>query len=441
MSLDSERMIPSFAGLSLPTCQETTMDDEIQLISDGDGLAVIGDPAAVERFLVLEGLQSKDLGLDRLSPTLFRAAEAAQAGSAIAAGSGRWVQMTQQSADLISKHGLMTNSTSGLSMGVVQGTGGQIKGIVQFVQGPGAILTNPAILAGAAGIMAQLAMQQAMDEITDYLATIDEKVDDVLRAQKDAVLADMIGVDFVIEEAMIIRKQVGRVSEVTWSKVQGTSVTIARTQAYTLRQLDALAEKMERKTNMGDLAKTSKEAESRVQEWLAVLARCFQLQDGIAVLELDRVLDASPDELDQHRLALRAARQNRLELIARSTEHLMTRMDAAAGTANTKVLLHPTSSRAVVRSSNHVATGIVDFQGRLGIEHGRQSLEARRWVEAAVEARDDVFETGAEVVDASRRLGNETLDRARSMTDKLAIKMAERAPLRRANDEEHHQEG
>ena len=29
------------------------MDNEIQLISDGDGLAVIGDPAAVERFLVL----------------------------------------------------------------------------------------------------------------------------------------------------------------------------------------------------------------------------------------------------------------------------------------------------------------------------------------------------------------------------------------------------
>ena len=39
------------------------MDNEIQLISDGDGLAVIGDPAAVERFLVCEGLSSKDLGL------------------------------------------------------------------------------------------------------------------------------------------------------------------------------------------------------------------------------------------------------------------------------------------------------------------------------------------------------------------------------------------
>ena len=50
---------PSFAGpggsgFSLPTLQEQTMDNEIQLISDGDGLAAIGDPAAVERFLVSE---------------------------------------------------------------------------------------------------------------------------------------------------------------------------------------------------------------------------------------------------------------------------------------------------------------------------------------------------------------------------------------------------
>jgi hypothetical protein len=91
-----------------------------------------------------------------------------------------------------------------------------------------------------------------------------------------------------------------------------------------------------------------------------------------------RVLDASPEELDRHRLALRTARQKRLELISRSTEHLMARMDAAAGMANTKVLVHPTKSRTVVHSSDHVATAVVDFQGRLGIERGRQSLEARR---------------------------------------------------------------
>lgn len=415
------------------------MDNEIQLISDGDGLAVIGNPTAVERFLVSEGLPSKDLGLQRLRPALGNAAGVAQAGSEIAANTGRWVKLTKESARLVDKYGLRESSKTGFSSGVLKGNNGQIRGFVEFVKGPGSpgsLLTNPALLAGAAGIMAQLAMQQTMDEITDYLATIDEKVDDVLRAQKDAVLADMIGVDLVIEEAMTIREQVGRVSEVTWSKVQATSVTIARTQAYALRQLDALAEKVERKTKIGDLAKTSKEAESKAHEWLAVLARCFQLQDAIAVLELDRVLDAAPEELDRHRLGLRAARQNRLDLISRSTERLMARMNAAAGTANTKVLLHPTASRDVVHSSNHVEIAVVDFHGRLGIERGRQSLEARRWADAAAEVRDRVLETGTESVDAARRLGNETLDRARSAAGKLSSGIAERALRRRGDDEE-----
>ncbi len=43
------------------------------------------------------------------------------------------------------------------------------------------------------------------------------------------MLADMIGVDLVVEEAMTIRDEVGRVSDVTWSTVQATSMTVART--------------------------------------------------------------------------------------------------------------------------------------------------------------------------------------------------------------------
>lgn len=416
------------------------MDNEIQLISDGDGLAVIGDPMAVERFLVSEGLSSKALELPRLSGVLGTGAAATQAGSEIAANSGRWVKLTDESAKLVKKHGLRKSSKSGLSTGVVKGSKGQVKGFVEFVKTPGSLLTNPALLAGAAGIMAQVAMQQTMDEITDYLATIDEKVDDVLRAQKDAVLARMIGVGFVIEEAMTIREHGGRVNEVTWSKVQATSATIAETQAYALRQLDALAEKMERKTKIRDLATTAKEAESSVREWLAVLARCFQLTDAIAVLELDRVLDAAPNDLDGHRLGLKAARHQRLDSISRSTERLMVRIDAATGVANTKVLLHPRRSPAVVHSGNHVSTAIVEFHGRLGIERVRQSSDARRWAEAAAEVRDKALETGAGRVDAARRRGNETLDRARSVKDSLSSGIAERAHRRRGEDDEEHDE-
>ncbi|MGN9804751.1 hypothetical protein [Micromonospora sp. L32] len=411
------------------------MGNEIQLISDGDGLAVIGDPAAVERFLVSEGLPSKDLGMPRLGSVLKAGSTAAQIGSEIAANSGRWVQLTKESAELVQKYGLMQSKTPGVSHAMV-GQPGSIQSWLQISKGPAAIAGNPAVLAGAAGIMAQLAMQQSMKEITDYLATIDEKVDDVLRAQKDAVLARMIGVGFVIEEAMTIREARGRVDEVTWSKVQGAPATIAETQAYALRQLDALAEKLERKTTIGDLAKAAKEAESKGQEWLAVLARCFQLQDAIAVLELDRVLDASPGELDGHRLGLRAARQNRLELISRCTARLLDRMDAAAGRANTKVLLNPMDSPAVVKSSNSVSIAIVEFHGRLGIEGDRQSSEARRWTDAAIEARDKALETGADGVGVAKRLGNETLGRARWATGKLSSRIAERALRQRGDDKE-----
>ncbi len=394
------------------------MDSEIQLISDGDGLAIVGEPSAVERFLTSEGLASRELGLQKLNSALGAAAGVVQSGSEIAANSGRWVKMTKESAELVKKYGLMKSSKTGLNLGVVQANGGHIKGIVQFAKVPGSLITNPAVLSGAAGIMSQIAMQQAMDEITDYLATIDEKVDDLLRAQKDAVFAAMIGVDIEIEEALIIREHVGRVSEITWSKVQATSTTLKSTQGYALRQLDALTEKVERKAKLGDVADAISEIEPRVREWLAVIARCFRLQDAVALLELDRVMDASPVELDQHRLGLKAARLQRLKLISESTERLLARMESAAAKANAKVLLHPGASRAVVTSSNQVSSGVVDFHERLGLERERQQLDAKRWVEAAAELKDKAFETGAETVDAALRLGNDTVDRAKSVTEK-----------------------
>jgi hypothetical protein len=413
------------------------MDDEIQLISDGDGLAVIGDAAAVERFLVSEDLSSsRALDLTRLRGALSHGAVAAEVGAQIAEHSGRWVKLTETSARLVNEHGLRASSTSGLSTGVVKGKQGQIKGFVEFAKSPGAQLTNPALLTGAAGIMAQLAMKQTMDEITDYLAKIDAKLDDVLRGQEDAVLADMIGVGFDIDEAMTIREHGGRVNEVTWSKVQASSSTIGRTQAYALRQLDALAEKLERKTNVGDLAEAAKNAELKAEGWLAVLARCFQLQDGIAVLELDRVLAVAPDDLDGHRVGLRAVRRKRLDSIAQATERLLARIDAAAGTANAKVLLNPIQSPAVVRSREHVAAAITAFHGRLGIASGQEALAARAWTDAASEFRDKVRETGAGHVDASKRLGSETFDKAKSVTGRFSSGIADRTLRRRGKGDD-----
>lgn len=271
------------------------------------------------------------------------------------------------------------------------GKPGHIKKWIQIEKAP-ALLGGPLALTVVSTMMQQRAMQQQMDEIVAYLQEISEKVDDILRSQKDAVLADMIGVDLIIEEALTIRDQVGRVSGVIWSKVQGTSMTIARTQAYALRQLDGIAEKLQKKADLGEIAKATRDAEPKVREWLAVLARAFQLLDGVAVLELDRVLDASPEDLESHRLGLATARQNRLELISRSTARLLDQMAETVRRANSKVLFNPFDSPAAVRSSNQVAMGVLDFRDRLGIESGHESSDAKRWRQAAGEVVDHATE-------------------------------------------------
>lgn len=403
------------------------MESEIQLISDGEGLAIIGDSKAVGLFLAAEGLESTATDLPRVSSLLGKGGAAAQAGSEVAANSGRWVKLTKESAVLVKKHGLRENSKSGLSTAVVKGKKGQIKGFVEFARGPGSALSNPALLAGAAGIMAQWAMQQAMDEITDYLAQIDEKLDDLIRAQTNQVLARMDGAALAIREAMTIRDSVGRVSEVTWSKIQATSSTILDTQAYALRQLTDLTDKLEHISKVGDLAKETKEATREVHQWLAVLARCFQLQDAIAVLELDRVLDASPEELDEHRLGLKAARQDRLTLISASTDRLLVRMTTAVDTANNKVLVNPSKAPALVAASNQVAGSIFDFHSALGVDRNWQSLEARLWKTAASEAKDKALEMGSDRVDTARRAGRTTFGNAKSVTDMASNRIFTRA--------------
>ena len=75
------------------------MSDEIELISDGDGLAVIGAPMAFDRFLSSSGVPSKDLQLhQKLGSALNAGSGVAQAGSQLAANSGRWAKLTEESA-------------------------------------------------------------------------------------------------------------------------------------------------------------------------------------------------------------------------------------------------------------------------------------------------------------------------------------------------------
>lgn len=78
--------------------------NEVELVSDGDGLAVIGESTAVERFMASSGLSKLD---SRSLGAIYSAgASAAQAGAEVANHSGRWVKLTKESAQNLQTYGL-----------------------------------------------------------------------------------------------------------------------------------------------------------------------------------------------------------------------------------------------------------------------------------------------------------------------------------------------
>lgn len=355
------------------------MADEVQLIGDGDGLAVIGAPTAVERFLKSVGqwASSQELDLRPLKPYFAIGADIAQKASEIADNSGRWIKLTEESAALVKEHGLMPSKQNpDENHLMIPGLSGVGKWL-QSDQGGAPLLANPAVVSTLSGILARAATQQNMAEVVDYLATIDHKVDDVLRKVDDAQVAKIVGVAEAIERAWAIREETGAVNETLWSTVDQSYQTLAAAQAYALRQLDAIARRLE-DTKVGNLAQAAALAETDVPMWLGVLAQCFRLQDALEIIELDRVFAESPAELDAYRYGLQKAKQQRRGIISDHTFELLGRMDAAVSTANAKMIWNRTLSHALIGSANHVATGIHDFHGLLSIDAAPMAWNPRR---------------------------------------------------------------
>lgn len=358
------------------------MAEEVELFHDGEGLAVIGNQSAVEHFLDSLGLLSfsQELQLDRLRPALDTGSKVAEVAADIAENAGRYVKLTKESFEDVKELGLMPTKTRGVSHAMI-GAPGSIGKWIQIEDGPASLLMNPVVLSGVAGIMAQLARQQEAKELKHLLGAIDEKLDDVRRQLRDAVLAKMDRVSFAIDEAIAIREHGGD-RETIWEKVRSESGTIAEVQADALRAIEALADKAVETTGVKALAKAAPDIEADVGLWIAVLARCFQLQNELTVLELDHVLDTAPSSLDGHRLGINAALRERRSNIVLKTTQLMTRLDEAGGVAQVNVLLHARAARTVVDSINAVAGSIEDFYVPFAFEIHREALTNTRWRDA-----------------------------------------------------------
>ena len=361
------------------------MTDAIELICDGEGLAVLGDPTAVNRFLDSEGLrtQSQELRLERLGPALETGSNIAELVSDIYANTGRYVRLTKESAEDVRRFGLMPTSVRGISHAMI-GEPGSISKWIQVEDGPASLLMNPAVLSGVAGIMAQIARQQEVRALKEFLVSIDGKLDDLRRGQRDGILAKMDRAVSVIGEAMIIRERGGD-RETAWRKVENEVGTLAEVQANALRRIEALADKVgdvDDGTGVGFLRKTTNEIESDVGVWLAVLAQCFRLENERAILELDHVLATNPRYWDGHRIGLSEALHEKRDEAVRRTTDLLERLDRAGAVARSNIILHAPAAHSVIDSVNTANGSLEKFHASLGGESHWKELARIRWKDA-----------------------------------------------------------
>ena len=361
------------------------MTDAIELICDGEGLAVLGDPTAVNRFLDSEGLrtQSQELRLERLGPALETGSNIAELVSDIYANTGRYVRLTKESAEDVRRFGLMPTSVRGISHAMI-GEPGSISKWIQIEDGPASLLMNPAVLSGVAGIMAQIARQQEVRALKEFLVSIDGKLDDLRRGQRDGILAKMDRAVSVIGEAMIIRERGGD-RETAWRKVENEVGTLAEVQANALRRIEALADKVgdvDDGTGVGFLRKTTNEIESDVGVWLAVLAQCFRLENERTILELDHVLATNPRYWDGHRIGLSEALHEKRDEAVRRTTDLLERLDRAGAVARSNIILHAPAAHSVIDSVNTANGSLEKFHASLGGESHWKELARIRWKDA-----------------------------------------------------------
>lgn len=368
---------------------------QVELVADGEGLAVIGKPNEVKKLLQYLGLYERSVDITgRIGSVLRTGADLADTAATMSAHSGRWVKLTAESAAKMKAFGLTDTQMAGISWAML-GKPGKIREWLQIETGPGSRLTNPAILTDLASILGKMARQHDEDAIKTFLERIERKSDKIIHSVHATQWAQLGGAGDVLRRANSVREVEGALDPTTWSQVTTEMHHIYAVQQYALGQLGDVAQEAEAITKPRELARALQEAESHVRQCLAMLAYSFDLSRAFDDLELDRVRRESPEGFAQRRSTLEAIREGRRDEFAQTAAQLISRLEAAADQANLKVLLHQPSAKKTVRVIGEVGIALDDYHEVMGIEGRQHGVEALRWWHA-VRSSKHLKEAGTE---------------------------------------------
>lgn len=370
--------------------------ESVQIIQDEQGIMVLGDDSAVDAWL-------KGAGLDQNAKAIGqRAIQVCGNGLQTLANtsqqSGRWVKLTKESVAQVKKYG----STG---TGVVRGERGKIISHLKFEDlTKVSSLANPEMLAGAGAVMTQMALEQSMKEITDYLNEINSKIDDLMQDQKDQTIANLMGAARMIDETKTIYDKVGVITDTTWSKIDDCPMDLASAQSYAMVKIKNLVDKLSKEKDAGKAATFSQQLLDDTTDWMSVIGKSIQAQDELYVIELDRVLDDRPQEIEQYKEGINAARQKRLHDIADEFGQFSKSIQASADAIRSQKVWHPNAVKEALNKLQEVNHRLSGFAVAIGIDADSIEIEmAPHWRDAAGKL---IADTTTEISQGAKQIGS-----------------------------------
>lgn len=327
-----------------------------------------------------------------------------QTAAKVSSESGRWVKLTKDSAKLLEKYG----KAGAIQPGVVQKSNGQIVKWLRF-EDPRQPF-SPAMATGVAGMMTQMALEQAIQEITDYLKSIDEKVGELLQDQKDQTVADLIGVVFEVDEAAAIRDKTGTLSDAAWSKLAPCAQTTSRALGHALTKLQGISDKLSRAESVEKIERALDTAKDDVPTWLVMVSRAVQTRGKLPVIELERTYAKLPEVLEEHRLGIVEAKRERLGKVKARIDALREVFELSADRAREEKLLHPFAVDSVLATLDLLMEQTSQLSKGLDIEMDEKVIErASEWLDVAGKFAGDVASGAA---NGAQQLGGAITDGA-----------------------------
>lgn len=374
-------------------------DTELQVLLHGDSLMFLGPESALARL----DESSPQEKLSRVAPKVaHNLSKSAHTLSQFQENSGRYLKLSKDSAQFLKENEVAAEKIRAgvLRVGDLPGAKGNAGSIVKHLKFENtALLATPAAPLAVAAILEESAAQAQMDQVLDYLEEVSENVQKLIQQRKTEVSGDINGFADAIEEAFILLQKTGKVSAVSWSKVDNLDVDLKRLQGQIIGELDEVAKEIAKKaTNPKKAYQAFTEAEENATYWIFQLARVMVLQNQLNILELNRVATSEPDHLEQHRQGIAEAKAKREERIINALNAIADKANDSATFKDLQLVLSRGGNTKAAEAGNRLLHQLNEFATTAGIDaYTRESIESTSWRDAikhtAERASDGVADT------------------------------------------------